>query len=127
MRKRLRLLVLSPVKTLLEADEVSWVQIRLADEGWLGIYPGHAPLLAETLVGPLRYADDAGEHTFDVSSGILHVQEAEVALLVGDDVPSIGAVERASTVRFDRLVRGLLAGLNAPEDAQAGESPHDAT
>ncbi|MDY0019270.1 MAG: hypothetical protein RBT47_04635 [Anaerolineae bacterium] len=127
MRERLRLLILSPVKTLLEAGDVSWVQVRLTDEGWLGIYPGHAPLLAETLGGSLRYADDVGEHEFDVLPGILHVREGEVVLFIIDSAYLAEEVEQAPAVRFDRLARGLFSGLNVPDDAQAGELPHDAS
>ena len=50
-------MVLTPIKTLLDVEGVAWVQVRLADGGGIGIYPGHAPLLAETVTAPLRYAN----------------------------------------------------------------------
>ena len=66
----LRLRVITPVKTVVEAVDVAWVQVALADGGGLGIFPGHAPLLAETVAGGIRYADGAGEHTVEIASGI---------------------------------------------------------
>ncbi|MCK4315602.1 MAG: F0F1 ATP synthase subunit epsilon, partial [Anaerolineae bacterium] len=71
--KSLRLTVLTPAKTLLDVEGVAWVQARLADGGGIGIYPSHAPLLAESVTAPLRYADDSGEHTLDLEAGILQV------------------------------------------------------
>ena len=73
MIKRLRLMVLTPAKTLLNVEGVAWVQARLADGGGIGIYPGHAPLLAETVTAPLRYADGSGEHALHLEEGILQV------------------------------------------------------
>jgi len=125
VRKRLRLLVSSPVRTVLEVDGASWGQVRLADEGWLGIYPGHAPLLAETMAGPLRYADDDGEHALDVLSGILHVCDGEVALSIGDDEALFEEAEQLTVARFDRLARSLLLGMKAQVDAGDGEPSHD--
>jgi F-type H+-transporting ATPase subunit epsilon len=79
--KRLRLAVLTPAETLLDAGEVAWVQARLADGGGIGIYPGHAPLIAETVTAPLRYADPSGEYTLDLEAGILQVDHDGVTIL----------------------------------------------
>ena len=79
----LRLRVITPVETVVKAEDVAWVRVTLADEGGLGIYPGHAPLLAETLAGPLRYADAAGEHILDLVAGILSVQDDAVTVFIG--------------------------------------------
>ncbi|MGQ9493092.1 MAG: F0F1 ATP synthase subunit epsilon [Anaerolineae bacterium] len=72
------LVVLTPVETLLETSGVQWIQVRLADGGEIGIWPGHAPLLAETVTAPLRYADDTGEHRISIQAGILHITPGEV-------------------------------------------------
>ena len=80
MFKRLCLTVLTPAKTLLEVERVAWVQARLADGGGIGIYPGHAPLLAETVTAPLRYADGSGEHALGLEAGILQVDHDGVTI-----------------------------------------------
>ncbi|HNT78151.1 MAG TPA: hypothetical protein PKH77_24320 [Anaerolineae bacterium] len=80
--KPLRLTVLTPNGLLLDETEVAWVQAQLADGGGLGIYPGHAPLLAETEAAALRYAVAGKERqTERLEAGILRVNGGEVRLL----------------------------------------------
>ena len=68
MSEPFRLTVLTPEQTLLDVQRVAWVQVQLADGGPIGVYPGHAPLLAETTAAPLRYQDPSGEHALDPAS-----------------------------------------------------------
>jgi F0F1-type ATP synthase epsilon subunit len=91
--------VLTPAETLLEAAGVLWVQVRLADGGGIGIWPGHAPLVAETVRGELRYADGEGEHALALETGILRIQRNRVTLLVGPGAPD------QEPLHIDRLVR----------------------
>jgi F0F1-type ATP synthase epsilon subunit len=80
---RFRLMVLTPAETLLDMEGVAWVQACLADGGPIGIYPGHAPLLGETVTAPLRYADGLGEHALDLAAGILQVDRGGVTVFTG--------------------------------------------
>jgi len=119
MVESLRLTVLTPERPLLEAEGVAWVQARLADGGPIGIYPGHAPLLAETAAAPLRYADPSGEHALDLAAGILQVGGGDVTVLAGELVQTSEVSETSEIlqdVRFDRLARDLLARLEAQPD-----------
>jgi F0F1-type ATP synthase epsilon subunit len=116
--------VLTPVKTLIEATGVAWVQIQLADDGAIGIYPGHAPLLAETVDGQLRYADESGEHSLGLLAGILSTNLEGVTVLTAGRVEAESVVEweaegvpedskvreGAEEVRSERLVQALLGG-----------------
>jgi F0F1-type ATP synthase epsilon subunit len=106
-------MVLSPAETLLDVQDVAWVQARLADGGGIGIYPGHAPLLAETITAPLRYADASGEHTLEVEAGILQVDGGGVTILTSGRAHA-SEVSQTSEVleeeRFDRLAQELLSG-----------------
>jgi F-type H+-transporting ATPase subunit epsilon len=114
--KPFRLTVMTPPQVLLEAEGVAWVQARLADGGPIGIYPGHAPLLAETAVAPLRYADTSGEHRINLGSGILQVSEENVMVFTGIVKPGEGlepSPGSESDKHFDRLAQELLAKLNA--------------
>ena len=126
--KSLRLMVLTPAETLLDRAEVSWVQVQLSDGGGIGIYPGHAPLLAETVTAPLRYADELGEHTLDLAAGILQVEYDGVTIFTSglaqtsEDFELSQAVSETSEApegaRFDRLARALLTTWQAqPEEA----------
>ncbi len=122
--KPLQLTVLTPVETLLEATGVTQVQVRLADGAGLSIYPGHAPLLAETVAGPLRYSDVSGEHTLALESGILHITLDGVtiftpgALLSGAGEP----VDAGQVARFDRLAGVLFAALQAGSEERDGKT-----
>mgnify|MGYP001099167300 CR=1 FL=1 len=106
--KRLRLTVLTPAGVLLDVADVTWVQVPLADGGSVGIYPGHAPLLAETRRAPLRYATATGEHrTEEFEAGILQVRGRQVLLLTG----GAGETARApagDAQQFERLLGALL-------------------
>ncbi len=122
MFKPLRLTVLTPAETLLDVEKAAWVQARLADGGGIGIYPGHAPLLAETVTAPLRYADPSGEHILDLAAGILQVDDNGVTILTSGlaqtsevsestRLSSPKSSEVSDGTRFDRLARELLTTL----------------
>lgn len=115
----LRLNVLTPGKTLLDVANVRKVRVKLADHGWLSIYPRHAPLLAETLAGPVMYITETGAETISLSESILQVADNNVTLYTGGELAAstavtgddVGADE--DTAHFDRLARVLLRSLNA--------------
>jgi F0F1-type ATP synthase epsilon subunit len=123
----LRLIVLTPGKTLLEVANVSKVRLKLADGGWLSIYPRHAPLLAETMAGPLIYTTDAGEQTISLSESILQVAENDVVLFAGGELTASAAPvgegegEDAADAHFDRLARVLMLSLQALPAETAGD------
>ncbi|MEA3397653.1 MAG: hypothetical protein U9R05_09360 [Chloroflexota bacterium] len=122
--KPLQLTVLTPVETLLEVTGVSCVQLRLADGAGLSIYPGHAPLLAETVAGPLRYTTASGEHASALEAGILHITLDGVtlftpgALLSGTGEPG----DAGQMARFDRLAGVLFAALQAESEGRDVET-----
>ena len=131
-QRPLRMTVLTPAQTLLDAGNVAWVQVRLADGGGIGVYPGHAPLLAETLTAPLRYADPAGEHTLDLEAGILEIRQDSVRVFTNGPARDedkanidrasvdIADLDRASDARFDRLAQALLDTLQEQADEVLG-------
>jgi F-type H+-transporting ATPase subunit epsilon len=119
--KPLRLMVLTPAQTLLDVAEVAWVQVQLSDGGGIGIYPGHAPLLAETVTAPLRYADELGEHALDLEAGILQVERDGVTIFTSGLAQTSEVFETSDVsegARFERLAQALLTTLQAqPEEA----------
>ncbi|MEE4194177.1 MAG: hypothetical protein V2J07_03160 [Anaerolineae bacterium] len=82
MTDLLTLEVLSPGKVLLRVDNIKKI-IALAEDGQIGIFPGHTLLLAETVDGPLRYETEAGEETISLSGGILKVSGSTVVIFSG--------------------------------------------
>lgn len=135
MIKPLHLTVLTPARTLLNVEGAAWVQARLADGGGIGIHPGHAPLLAETVTAPLRYADPSGEHTLDLEAGILQIKRGGVTVFTsgpaqpregvqtdGSPEPSQGSED----ARFDRLAQALLATMRAQPKGVPGAGDEEA-
>jgi F0F1-type ATP synthase epsilon subunit len=116
---------MTPAQTLLEAKGVAWVQAQLADDGPIGIYPGHAPLLAETVVAPLRYADASGEHAIDLNAGILQVESTGVTVFTDNAKPRAGLEPSQGPEddgHFDQLAQDLMTALDAqPDEVLNGE------
>jgi F0F1-type ATP synthase epsilon subunit len=99
---------------LLEVEKAQWVSVRLTDGAGISIYPGHAPLLAETVTASLRYADASGEQGFAAKAGILQIRGDQVTVFTSgaaqtDERPTSpsGSAER----RFNRLAQELRARL----------------
>ena len=72
--------------------------IASAQEGEVGIYPRHAPLLTRLKAGEVRLLKDGKEEQFYISGGILEVQPHIVPILAdtalrADDVNEAAALE----------------------------------
>lgn len=67
--------------TFIGPARVRQVTLTLADGGEIGVLPGHAPLLARTASGRLRYRIDAGVEEIDVPAGIMVVEPHAVTLI----------------------------------------------
>ncbi len=120
----LRLGILTPERTLLDVANVRRVSLKLADGGWLSIYPRHAPLLAETLAGPVKYTTATGTETISIAESVLQVMDNVVTLLtVGEpaapETDITAAVADEEEKHFERLARALLASLGASFDEEA--------
>jgi F0F1-type ATP synthase epsilon subunit len=115
MSKHLRLIILTPAKTLLETD-VLQVQAHLADGAPIGIHPGHAPLLAETLTAPLCYTNASGKHAIDLEAGILQISEGKVTVFTKEAQADQAQETHKEDAHFDQQARDLLNALNAQPD-----------
>ena len=79
--QELLLSVLTPEELLYEGS-VRWAQIPLED-GLIGIWPGHAPLMGAVVAGEVRYATAKGEGSVAVEGGVLRVDAERCVVLVG--------------------------------------------
>ena len=113
-REPFRLVVLTPGETLLDVTGVTRIQVQLADSGGLGIYPGHAPLLAETVTAPLTYWDSDGEHSLEVSAGILHIRGTQVSIFTS----GLTRPRDTSPERFASAAAEVAAGQSAEQVAE---------
>jgi F-type H+-transporting ATPase subunit epsilon len=114
MKEPFRLTVLTPAEVIWDVESVRWVQVQLADGGGIGIWPGHAPLLAEMVTAPLRYADDSGEQTLDLAAGILQISAGQVTIFTSglaeaDDAKEMSEVMGRSAEGYGRLACTMLA------------------
>ncbi len=76
----LRIEIAVPDRRVLDAESLS-VQLPLTT-GYLGVLPGHAPLLGEVGVGEVTYADLEGtEHFLAVGGGAVEVLPDRVRVL----------------------------------------------
>jgi len=82
----LRLVVMMPAETVLDVRGVRWVRVGLADGGSISIWPGHAPLLGETVPGDVRYAAGSDEHSVSLGPGVLHVARGRVTIYTARSV-----------------------------------------
>lgn len=101
----LLLSILTPEELLYEGP-VRWVQVPLED-GLIGIWPGHAPLVGAVGAGEVRYAAAEGEGGVPVEGGVLRVDAERCVVLVG---LAPGYVEPAEAPR-DELVDKLEEAL----------------
>jgi F0F1-type ATP synthase epsilon subunit len=79
--KLLKIQVLSLGKGGLELEQVERLQVCLEDGSWLGIRPGHAPMIAATGDGELKYRKDDQDQTVLVKAGILTLSDNLVSIL----------------------------------------------
>lgn len=116
MTRLLHLNIRTPAAHLYEIIAVQWIELQLADGGGIGIWPGHAPLLAETVTGPLRYVDEAGEQAVGLAAGILLITAEGQVTIFTSGLAEVDEVQRPlppeeddqEQKRYGRLVRTLL-------------------
>jgi F-type H+-transporting ATPase subunit epsilon len=105
----IRLDIVTP-NHLVAHDSVKAVTLP-GKSGYLGILPGHAPLLTELVPGELVYARDSIKHYISVNWGFAEVLPDRVIVLVqtaerAEDI-DIERAERAKQRAEERLARFL--------------------
>jgi F-type H+-transporting ATPase subunit epsilon len=86
---------------LLFSEQVDHVMLPSV-EGYMGVLPGHAPLLAKLDIGALSYSKDGVERFFSIGGGFAEVLRHRVQVLaeVGEPAAEID-VERARRAMAD--------------------------
>ena len=104
-----RLLVVTPESRLLDRDNLTWVRVNLVD-GEIGILARHAPLLAETVNGALRYGNGEEAHVIRLYAGILKVSRESVTVFTSGllEAPGDEAQPKTAPMDFRRLTGHLL-------------------
>ena len=108
MAETLQLEIVTPER-LVEKDTVSEVQIPGKD-GYLGILPGHAPLITELGVGEIRYRGDGMEYRLAVAWGFAEVLPNKVTILAE-------TAERANEIDLPRAQKAKQAAEQRLQNA----------
>jgi F-type H+-transporting ATPase subunit epsilon len=111
---RILLSLVTPERKLLEeaVEEV----VLPGSEGYLGVLPGHAPLLTGLKTGELTYTESGRRHACFVTGGFVEVLPDRVSVLadVGERAEEID-VERARAAK-DRAEKRLKGGEDVDWD-----------
>lgn len=114
MAQEIQLEVVTPERSLVHAD-VDEVQIP-AKDGYLGVLPGHAPLLAELSTGFLWYSSGGRRRYLAVHGGFLEVLPDKVRVLAD-------AAEQAEEVDVERARKALERAQEQLVNAALGVDP----
>ena len=106
--KKLHLAIYTPEGREYTGD-VDFVQVQTS-ESYLGILPGHAPLISDVLISKLLVRIEGQDIPFAVGEGMLSVKDDEVKLIVS-------SLEQASEIDIERA----LAAKQRAEDRLAGK------
>ncbi len=79
MAETLHLQIVTPDR-LLVRDDADQVQIP-GKNGYLGVLPGHAPLITELMIGEISYRQGSTTHYFAVAWGFAEVLPDKVTIL----------------------------------------------
>jgi F-type H+-transporting ATPase subunit epsilon len=77
--ERLQLVILTPDRVLFRGP-VQWVQVPLED-GLLGVWPGHAPLIGALGHGTATYDTGDGTQESEIGGGLLRIAGERCSLL----------------------------------------------
>ena len=124
MADTLQLEIVTPEKKVVEtaAEEV---QIP-GKNGYLGVLPGHAPLITELSVGEITYRENATEQKLAVAWGFAEVLPGKVTVLAETaERPSEIDVERARKAK-QRAEQRLTSGDTSVDVERALDALHRA-
>ena len=114
MADTLELEVATPERELVR-ERVSDVQVP-GKNGYMGILPGHAPLLGLLGIGTLTYTVDGRKRHLSVHNGFVEVLDDHVRVLA--DI-----AERAEEIDLERAKRALQKAQDAGMNPALGVDP----
>ena len=117
-RERLHLKILTPDGIILERNSLTAVNVPLADGLPIGIRPGHAPLIAETVKGSVKYRSLSSEEEVELHAGVLEIRENVIMILTAGKVSTTPPeISTQPEKQFDRLMQTLIDKL-VPEQEE---------
>lgn len=113
MAERLTLELATPSRLVISAD-VDEVVIP-GSQGYFGVLPGHAPLLATLGTGELTYRVGRDEHHVAIACGFAEVRNDKVIVLA-DVAETPAEIDRARAERARERAEARLAGRGASQE-----------
>jgi F-type H+-transporting ATPase subunit epsilon len=114
MAETIQLAVATPEREIVR-EEVAAAQIP-AKNGYLGVLPGHAPLLAELGTGVLSYTVGTHQRHLSVAGGFVEVLPDQVRVLAT-------VAELAEDIDVERAKRALERSQRESAEAALGVDP----
>ena len=112
MADRLTLELATPTRMVV-AETVDEVVVP-GSEGYFGVLPGHAPLLATLGIGELTYRIGRDERHVAVAGGFAEVRNDKVIVLA-DSAETPADIDRARAEKARDRAEARLSGRNAEE------------
>lgn len=107
--EKLSLKVLTPEGLIFEEEDLSAINVPLADGCPIGIRPGHAPLIAETVKGSIRIRSAKKEDKIHLHAGVLDIRDNKVILLTTGEVEKTpDSIAEPVPTEYDRLMQTLI-------------------
>jgi F0F1-type ATP synthase epsilon subunit len=115
----LTLRIITPEGILFNKEDLNGINVPLADGCPIGIRPGHAPLIAQTEQGSIRYNSMHSKDEIHLYAGILDIRENIITVL------TTGEVEKTPTpmaepglAEYDRLMQTLIKQIQNVEETE---------
>ena len=118
MTDSFQLEIVTPEKMVVR-DNAESIQIPGLN-GYLGVLPGHAPLISELGAGEIAYRANGQSHRFAVAWGFAEVLQDRVTVLAE-------TVERADEIDVARAQRALASAEESLKSAQTADEFSRAT
>jgi F0F1-type ATP synthase epsilon subunit len=115
-RRAVDLKIMTPETVLADRSNLEWVRLVLANENVITIWPGHAPLVAETADWPITIMNCGKLELIEVAPAILKVNKDTITLLTLHDKKNSSEEHIESDhnpADTDRLADDLVAVLHA--------------
>lgn len=113
----LTLKILTPESVILDVSEIQAVTIPLGDGGSIGIRPGHAPLIAETHQGVVKYRNETEDMEIALFAGVLDIRDNIITILTaGEDNQQKKGAFYDSDKKYERLLQTLISQLTEEEN-----------
>jgi len=109
--------VLTPQGIIFELANLDSVNVHLADDCPIGIRPGHAPLIAETIAGSVTYRFENKIEHIDLYPGVLQIRDNVIKILTAGKFGEEKAELDDTVIKeYDRLMQTLIKKLSSENE-----------